>query len=57
MKKAVFWDVTPCKNCVNRRFEERIASIFRVEDKKKFASEPAEQVQQTVPAGNTTPIT
>jgi hypothetical protein len=27
--------------------EERIASIFRVEDKKKFASDPAEQVQQT----------
>jgi hypothetical protein len=27
--------------------EERIASIFRVEDKKKSASEPADQVQQT----------
>jgi hypothetical protein len=26
--------------------EERIASIFMVEDKKKSASEPAEQVQQ-----------
>jgi hypothetical protein len=20
MKKAVFWDVAPCRNCVNRRF-------------------------------------
>jgi hypothetical protein len=28
--------------------EERIASIFRAEDKKKSASEPAEQVQQSV---------
>jgi hypothetical protein len=28
--------------------EEPIASIFRIEDKKKSASEPAEQVQQTV---------
>jgi hypothetical protein len=28
--------------------EDRIASIFRVEDKKKSASEPAEQVQQNV---------
>jgi hypothetical protein len=27
--------------------EERIASIFRVEDKMKSASEPAEQVQQS----------
>jgi hypothetical protein len=27
--------------------EEHIASIFRVEDKKKSTSEPAEQVQQT----------
>jgi hypothetical protein len=22
MKKAVFWDVAPCRNCVNRRFGE-----------------------------------
>jgi hypothetical protein len=29
--------------------EERVASIFRVEDKKKSASESAEQVQQTIP--------
>jgi hypothetical protein len=28
--------------------EEHIASIFRIEDKKKSASEPAEQVQQSV---------
>jgi hypothetical protein len=27
--------------------EEHIISIFRVEDKKKSASEPAEQVQET----------
>jgi hypothetical protein len=30
--------------------EERIASIFRVEYKKKSMSEPAEQVQQTEPS-------
>jgi hypothetical protein len=31
--------------------EERITSIFRVEDKKSM-SEPAEQVSQTVQSGN-----
>jgi hypothetical protein len=36
MKNAVFWDVAPCRYCVNRRFGERISSIFRIE---KFASE------------------
>jgi hypothetical protein len=42
LKNAVFWDVAPCRSCVNRRFGESIASIFRVE---KFASEePAEHV-------------
>jgi hypothetical protein len=30
------WDVALCRPCVNRRFEERIASIFRLE---KSASE------------------
>jgi hypothetical protein len=30
MKNAVFWDVTLCDSCKNRRFEERIASIIRV---------------------------
>jgi hypothetical protein len=30
MKKAVFWDVATTRYCVNRLFEERIASIFRV---------------------------
>jgi hypothetical protein len=29
-KNAVFWDVTPCGSCKNRRFEERIASTIRV---------------------------
>jgi hypothetical protein len=24
------WDITPCGYCKNRRFEERITSIFRV---------------------------
>jgi hypothetical protein len=33
IKKAVFWDVAPCRSGVNRRFGERIASIFRVEGK------------------------
>jgi hypothetical protein len=33
LKKAVFWDVAPCKSGVNRVSEERIASIFRVEGK------------------------
>jgi hypothetical protein len=39
MKNAVFWDVAPCRSCVNRRFGERIASIFRVE--KSASEEPA----------------
>jgi hypothetical protein len=30
MKNAVFWNVTPCGMCTNRRLEERIASIIRV---------------------------
>jgi hypothetical protein len=37
--------------------EERIASIFGVEDKKKSASEPAEQVQQSMALGSTQPLT
>jgi hypothetical protein len=42
MKKAVFWDVTPCVEIVLTDVsEERIASIFRVEDKNKSAREPA----------------
>jgi hypothetical protein len=43
MKKAVFWDVAPCRYCVNRRFggTYRFASIFRIEGKKKSVSEPA----------------
>jgi hypothetical protein len=28
MKKAVFWNVAPCRCVVNRRFGERIASIY-----------------------------
>jgi hypothetical protein len=36
MKNAVFWDVAPCRSCVNRLLEERIVFIFRVE---KSASE------------------
>jgi deoxycytidylate deaminase len=40
MKRAVFWDVVPCRYCVNRLLEERIASIFRAEEKRrKYASE------------------
>jgi hypothetical protein len=31
MKKAVFWDVAPCRYCV----DQRIASIFRVEEKEE----------------------
>jgi hypothetical protein len=30
MKNALFWDVTPCASCMNRRFEENIASIIRM---------------------------
>jgi hypothetical protein len=30
MKNAVFWNVTPCDSCDNRRFGERIASIMMV---------------------------
>jgi hypothetical protein len=43
LKKDVFLDVATCRNCVKAVSEERIASIFRVENKKKSASEPAEQ--------------
>jgi hypothetical protein len=39
MKKDVFWVVTPCVSCVNRRFGDRIASIFRVEE--SASDEPA----------------
>jgi hypothetical protein len=38
-KNVVFWDVAPCRSCVNRRLEERITSIFRVE--KSASEEPA----------------
>jgi hypothetical protein len=31
MNNAVFWDVTPCGSCGDRRFEIYIASIVRVE--------------------------
>jgi hypothetical protein len=30
MKNAVFWDVTPCGSCKNRRLDERSACIIRV---------------------------
>jgi hypothetical protein len=30
MKKAVFWDVTPCGPCKNRSFGEPSAYIIRV---------------------------
>jgi hypothetical protein len=36
MKKAIFWDVAPCRYCINRRFGGTIASIFRVEEKRKY---------------------
>jgi hypothetical protein len=39
MKNAVFWDVAPCRSCLNRRLEERIASIFTVE--KSASDKPA----------------
>jgi hypothetical protein len=39
MKNAVFWDVTPCRSCVNRRLEEGNASNFRVD--KSASEEPA----------------
>jgi hypothetical protein len=35
MKKAVFLDVAPRRYYVNRRSEERIASIFKVEEKRR----------------------
>ena len=34
LKNAVLWDMAPCTYCINRRFGERIASIFRVEEKR-----------------------
>jgi hypothetical protein len=30
MKNGVFWDVTPCGSCKNRRFGELSASFIRV---------------------------
>jgi hypothetical protein len=30
IKKAVFWDVTPCGSCKIRRFEERINRIIKI---------------------------
>jgi hypothetical protein len=30
IKKAVFWDITPCGSCKNHVSEERSASIIRV---------------------------
>jgi hypothetical protein len=39
MKNVVFWDVALCRLSINRRFGERIASIFRVE--KSASGEPA----------------
>jgi hypothetical protein len=33
--------------------EERITSIFRIEDKKKSTSKPAEQVQQVIHSSET----
>jgi hypothetical protein len=30
MKNGVFWDVTPCGSCKNRRSEELSASFIRV---------------------------
>jgi hypothetical protein len=30
MKNVVFWDVTPCGSCKNRRFGEPSASFIRV---------------------------
>jgi hypothetical protein len=41
MKKAVFWDVGRVDIVLTDVSEKRIASIFRVEDKTKSASEPA----------------
>jgi hypothetical protein len=29
MKNAVFWDVTPCDSCKNRRFEE-LSAVTRI---------------------------
>jgi hypothetical protein len=39
MKNVVFWDVAICRSCVNQRFGDHIASIFRVE--KSASGEPA----------------
>jgi deoxycytidylate deaminase len=46
MKKAIFWDVAPCRYCLTDVSEERIASIFWVEEKKRESSseEPASRI-------------
>jgi hypothetical protein len=32
MKNGVFWDVTPCDSCKNRRLEEPSASFIRMKE-------------------------
>jgi hypothetical protein len=39
IQNSFFWVMAPCRSCMNRRFGERIASIFRVE--KSANEEPA----------------
>jgi hypothetical protein len=46
LKNSVFWNVTPCGSCKNRRLEERIASIISwwwrwyVPPKRRFLQDP-----------------
>jgi hypothetical protein len=39
MKNVVFWDVTPCRSCVNRRFGGKNRLYLKVE--KSVNEEPA----------------
>jgi hypothetical protein len=44
LKIAVFWDVTPCGSCKNRRFEERITTIIRVKEISELGIASAESL-------------
>jgi hypothetical protein len=45
LKNAVFWDVTPCSSCKNRRFGKSIASIIRVERISELATTLAVRIK------------
>jgi hypothetical protein len=53
MKNGVFWDVTPCDSCKNRRFEGTFLSSWwrrrQVPPKRRFLQEPHGVTSQNTP--------